>query len=392
MNFNIGSVILNRYEIVKKDFAIGGMSEVHVAKILSNDNFDNNEKDNLVIIKVIKRKIASNPRDQKDSDAQWEKAIDEYKLTWALKDKPNDNVARPIEWKFEKDQIIIVTEFVSGPTLSKLLREKKSLPIKKAMNFFIQMLNGISALHKLNDKKVIIHRDLKSDNIIVSDDLRQIKIIDYGIATSFYNGKFSTNEGTIYCTANYTTPDVLKLKLEILNEASMGDSKAIEKVKQIITTQFDFHALGVILYEMITGDLPFTTTEKDNDRTKIQKWLTYDIPSISNQIPNVPNSIENIIFRCVASMDDDKKFRYKDIDELINDAKTWDDPKREKEPLLKPLEKRKFQKKQIYQISKLKEKEQWYIKWWFFVSVFTISIALIISIIVVIVLSMVNIL
>ena len=166
---------------------------------------------------------------------------------------------------------MIVTEFVNGPTLSKLLNEKKTLPVNKAMDFFMQMLNGIRALHKLNDKKVIIHRDLKTDNIIVSHDYRLIKIIDYGIASSFYDGKFSTTEETIYCTANYTTPDVLKLKPDMMMAASCGDVKANEKVKSVITTQFDFHALGVILYEMITGQLPFTDTEKDNDASKIKK-------------------------------------------------------------------------------------------------------------------------
>lgn len=388
MNFENGEIVLKNYKIFRKNYAIGGMSEVHLAKIVNNE-YDDNSYDNVVVIKVIRKII--NPKNQKDADAQWLKALDEYKLTWALKDHPNDNIARPIEWTQTDDSIIIITEFVSGPTLSKLLTEKKSLPINKAMDYFLQILNGIRALHKLNDKKTVIHRDLKTDNIIVSNDYRQVKIIDYGIATSFYDGRFSTNEGTIYCTANYTTPDVLKLKPQILDAAIKGDKKAIEETKKIITTQFDFHALGVILYEMITGELPFVETERDNDRTKIQKWLNYDIPSVSNQIPNVPNSIENIIFRCVASMDSDKKYRYKDIDEIIDDAKTWNDESRKKEPLIKPLEKRVFQKKQIFQIDKLKTKEAWYLKWWFFITILVVSLLIIVTSITIITLSFLDI-
>ena len=386
MNFNVDSIILKNYKIIKKNFATGGMSEVHLAKIIdgTNPSMDSNNLDNVVLVKVIKKEQGAN---EKDSEAQWKKALDEYKLTWALKDHPCDNVARPIEWKQEDDSIIIITEFVQGPTLSKLLNQKKSLPVNKAMDFFLQMLNGIRALHKLNDKKVIIHRDLKTDNIIVSKDLSQIKIIDYGIATSFYDGKFSTNEETIYCTANYTTPDVLKLKPDILEAATKGDAKASEKVKEVITTQFDFHALGVILYEMICGQLPFSETPKDNDKMKIQKWLKYDLPSLSNQIANVPHSIENIIFRCCASMDSDKKYRYKDIDEIIADAKTWDDPNRANEPLLKPLEKRTFQKKTAFNVDNSKAAEPWYMKWWFFWLVFGVSAAVIITIVVVVILT-----
>ncbi len=137
---------------------------------------------------------------------------------------------------------------------------------------------------------------------------------------------------------------------------------------------------------MISGQLPFTETEKDNDKKKIQKWLSYDIPSLSNQIANVPHSIENIIFRCCASMDDDKKYRYKDIDEIIADAKTWDDPLRAHEPLLKPLEKRTFQKKQCFSIEKQKTKEPWYMKWWFFGVVITLSMMVIVVSVTVIIL------
>ncbi len=380
MTFTNGSIVLNNYKIFKANYAVGGMSEVHLAKIIDHQNNAINEFENVVIIKVIKKE--SNPKNPKDSEAQWKKALDEYQLTWAIKDHPNDNIARPIEWQINDDSIVIVTEFVNGPTLSKLLNEKKTLPVNKAMDFFMQMLNGIRALHKLNDKKVIIHRDLKTDNIIVSHDYRLIKIIDYGIASSFYDGKFSTSEETIYCTANYTTPDVLKLKPDIMTAASCGDAKASEKVKSVITTQFDFHALGVILYEMITGQLPFTDTEKDNDASKIKKWLQYDIPSITNQIANVPHSIENIVFKCCASMEADKKYRYKDIDELIEDAKTWAHPQRANEPLLKPLEKRVFQKKQVFAIDKHKAKEPWYIKWWFFWCVMIVSLVLIIGVVV----------
>lgn len=365
--------IISNYKIIKQ-YGNGGMSKVYLAHSILNPYNSHTKNNDLVIVKVISRAENIN---QKDSDSQWDKAKDEYKLTWTLRDKLNDNIARPIEWQETDDKktYIIISEFIDGPSLTRLLLEKKALPISRAMNYFNQILNGIKFLHQLDDKKVVIHRDLKSDNIILTSDLRRVKIIDYGIASSFYDGNFISNEGTIYCTANYTTPDVLKLNQKTLELASKGDLKAGKKLKEVITTQFDFHSLGVILYEMITGSLPFTEVESESDKLKIEKWLKYDIPSIRNQMPNVPNSIENIIFKCVASKEQDKKFRYNNIDEIINDVQNWNDENRVEEMLLKPLEKRIFQKVKLFDVASNKSKEKWYRKSWFYILISFLSLS-----------------
>ncbi|MGL4950876.1 MAG: serine/threonine-protein kinase [Mycoplasma sp.] len=362
MKYKIGDVV-SGYKVVR-ELSGGGMSDVYLAQNIGSVN------NPYAIIKVIsKESIIKDNSSQKAADDQWRKALDEFTLTWAIFEKPNENIAKPIKWSMNNDKtmVSIVTEYINGPSLSKLISNQKALPIDRAMFYFKQICNGVKHLHHLNEKKVIIHRDLKSENIMLSKDLRQLKIIDYGIATIFYDNAFESGEGTVYCTANYTTPDILQISSNILNEASKGDQKAIKRLKEIITPQFDFHALGVILYEMIIGAFPFTETKEENDREKIKKWLKYDIPVISNIASNVPSSIDNIIFRLTASGEENKKHRYKSIDEIIEDVKTWDDEIRKNEILIKPIEKRNFQQARAFDVSNNKNSDKFYDKWWFFV-------------------------
>lgn len=383
MAYNVGDYV-NGYRI-KKPINGGGMSLVYLAESTSSNELNKN-----VIIKLIsKSKIEhDNGHNAKGIDGQWKKAIDELKLTYQIFTKTHENIAKPILWTTTEDleNIIIITEFVDGPTLSEYIRKQRALKIDRAMFYFKNICQGVKHLHQINEKRTIIHRDLKSDNIMLSKDLRQIKIIDYGIATSIYDNVFESSEGTIYCTANYTTPDILQLKTSIITKAMEGDPKAMKEMASILSVQFDFHALGVILYEMLTGSYVFREIENENDRTKIAKWKTYDLPILSNRIANIPNSIDNILFRLTASKPEDIKYRYKNIDEIIADINTWDDPARKNEPLLKPVEKRKFEQPDVFDIEKLKGTESWYSKWWVFILVNCSSIIVLLLTIIIIVL------
>lgn len=383
MAYNVGDYV-NGYRI-KKPINGGGMSLVYLAESTSSNELNKN-----VIIKLIsKSKIEhDNGHNAKGIDGQWKKAIDELKLTYQIFTKTHENIAKPILWTTTEDleNIIIITEFVDGPTLSEYIRKQRALKIDRAMFYFKNICQGVKHLHQINEKRTIIHRDLKSDNIMLSKDLRQIKIIDYGIATSIYDNVFESSEGTIYCTANYTTPDILQLKTSIITKAMEGDPKAMKEMASILSVQFDFHALGVILYEMLTGSYVFREIENENDRTKIAKWKTYDLPILSNRIANIPNSIDNILFRLTASKPEDIKYRYKNIDEIIADINTWDNPERKNEPLLKPVEKRKFEQPDVFDIEKLKGTESWYSKWWVFILVNCSSIIVLLLTIIIIVL------
>lgn len=373
MEYKAGDIIMG-YKIIK-EFKNGGMSNVYLAENMNtgidSSSFILEDNEKYGVVKVISKLPYKTEKEKKTVDDQWNRAKTEYELTFAIQRKWHPNVAKPINWTFSKDEdsYIIITEYVNGPSLSSFISSQKALTINKAIYYFKKILDGVKFFHHLDEDKTIIHRDLKTDNIMLTKDLREIKIIDYGIASSFYQNKIletENAEGTIYCTANYTTPDVLKLNGEILKGVREGNRKSIEKMKEVITPQFDFHALGVILFEMLTGDFPFTSVKNESDVRKIKNYKQYDIPLIRNLIPNTPNSIENIIFRCTASKPSDIKYRYKSIDELIDDLSSWDSPDRMDEPLIKPIEKRNFQQPKSFDVSKLKDNEFFYTKWWFY--------------------------
>lgn len=368
MKIQIGQNI-HGYKILK-EIGGGGMSMVYMAEPL-NPTVNGDSK---VIFKLITKEMIERTDDSELAKKnQWEKALNEFELTWQIFRSPSDYIAKAIDWHTnpERTYVVLVSEFIDGPSLSKYIEKQRALKVDRAMLYFKNICKGVKHLHCIDPKRTIIHRDLKTDNIMLSQDLRQIKLIDYGIATSFYGNKFESNEGTLYCTAYYSTPDILKLNKAIMDGVNNGEKKAMAEMAKIITVQFDLHALGVILYEMLTGDMPFKT-EKDkdlNDRQKIQRWLKYDLPLLSSSLMNVPTSIDNIIFRLTASKPEDLKYRYKNVQELLADLETWDQPERANEALIKPMEKRVFPNPPVYEVNNLMNNEPFWNKWWLFITI-----------------------
>jgi len=319
---------LNReYELVRELNAGGMSSGIFCVKRTS----DTSKNPSLYIIKEIKKK------EGKSANVTWEKAKDELRLTLSLSSGLKNNfVAYPVDYQLEENTITIVTEYVDGMTLGEYLKKKTLLNPYVAVEYIRQIIEGLKGFHFYSDKRSIIHRDLKIENIMISSDFEQIKIIDYGIATFTYDNILQSNEEAIYCSVPYSTPDVLITREHIKNIKS-GVAGAQKKLVDIITFQFDIHSIGVILYQMLTGSLPMKYKEKMNDLQKISMWLNTDVPSMNSNIPIIPNSLENIVFRCTASKPEDLKYRYKDINELYADLSTWDVPTRFDEPLIKLL-------------------------------------------------------
>jgi serine/threonine-protein kinase len=250
-------------------------------------------------------------------------------------------------------------EYVDGTSLRKYIDLSGSLNVNEAIYYFRLLLEAIRELHSFRGK--IIHRDLKPENILLTKDLRNIKLIDFGISSVIetINDKAKevyTNENVLYGTYPYICPDLLKLK-------SVPPQQRQEMARQIITVQFDFFSLGVIFYEMLTGEKPFYAENYD-DVNVIGLPLKYDIISMHDINPNIHVALENIIFRCLASKPEDVKYRYSSIDQIISDLERY-----EKKPLsfvnaklLKPKNRRVLPIKRTFNVEMQKTKEKFYVK------------------------------
>ncbi|MCQ3914786.1 MAG: serine/threonine protein kinase [Mycoplasmoidaceae bacterium] len=249
------------------------------------------------------------------------------------------------------DEIVLIMDYIDGVTLRSYLNKQGCLTPKVALNIFKKMLNGIKQLHHYKQK--IIHRDLKPENIMVSHDLSKVVIVDFGISSVVNDDikKVMTDELELYGTASYILPDLLA---EYANKQG----------ERHISVQSDFFSLGVILYEMIMGTLPFDQLKfpsgQLDKRGTIKLPLRYDMINISSN-PTIPPSLENIIYRCIASKPAEKINRYTDVDQIIEDVNKCLpllDKKNDTTPLLKPVSQRFYQRESLIDLDTIKTNQK----------------------------------
>ena len=174
----------------------------------------------------------------------------------------------------------IIMEYVEGKTLKQLLKKRGSLTLSEAIDIMVQLTDGMAHAHD----SYIIHRDLKPQNIMIQDD-GQIKITDFGIAMAL-NSTQLTQTNSVMGSVHYLPPE----------QASGKGS----------TTKSDIYSMGIIFYELLTGKLPF----KGENAVEIAlKQMRDPIPSLKEDNPNIPQSIENIILKATAK---NPKNRYED--------------------------------------------------------------------------------
>ncbi len=331
-NLEIGSIYLNKYKIIKT-LGEGGMnSVVYFAENINYSDSEPTEKFKYVALKVIYR-----TPDTTDSD--WTKILDERVTIGRLMDNP---YIVSLELYFptsaQKDKIIFSMEYVNGPSLTKLIKNRGSLSIVEALSIFKKIILGVNYMH--NRERTIIHRDLKPENILLSKDLLDVKISDFGVASVVQNidgnnYNVLSNETNVFGTIPYISPDVL--------------SKTLRKK---ISTQLDFHALGIIFYEMLVGYKPFEIYD-ETDPQIITYFSNFDITPMKKINSKFVNDIENIFLRLTASKDSDKKFRYNNCFEILDDIRKVENVilnKREESKLLVPLNKRNYQSIELFQI------------------------------------------
>lgn len=195
----------------------------------------------------------------------------------------------------------LVMEYVKGMDLKRFIQTQYPIPYAKIVDIMEQILSAVSLAHEHR----IIHRDLKPQNILM-DESGVVKITDFGIAIALTETSI-TQTNTMLGSVHYLSPEQAR--------GSMA------------TNQSDVYAVGIILYEMLTGNVPF---DGESAVTIALKHFQEEMPSVKMFDPNIPQSLENVVLHATAK---DPADRYKTAEEMSRDlytvlaANRWNEPK-----------------------------------------------------------------
>ncbi|RVU54758.1 Stk1 family PASTA domain-containing Ser/Thr kinase [Anaerosphaera multitolerans] len=270
----IGKVLGNRYEILEK-IGTGGMGDVYKAH--------DRKLDRIVAVKVLKPEYTD--------DSTFIRKFKRESLAAASISHPNivsiyDVGSEEID---NKKIHYIVMEFIDGKTLKEIIREDGRLNEKRALNYTVQVAEALKTAHS----KGIVHRDIKTQNIMVTRDDR-VKVTDFGIARVADNATV-TATNAIMGSVHYFSP-----------EQARGAN---------VDNRSDLYSLGIVLYEMLTGKLPF---DAENPVSVALMQVQNDMPLPSKSYSDISPAADSIVLKLTMKNPDD---RYRDVYTLIRDIK-----------------------------------------------------------------------
>ena len=264
----IGKTI-SHYKILEK-LGQGQMGVVYKARDVKLDR--------LVALKFLPHYLTSDP-------AEKERFVREAKAASAL-NHPNITTVHEID-EFE-GQIFIVMEYIEGRTLKRTI-EQDRLSVKEVLDIGIQVCDGLNAAHEKN----MVHRDIRSDNIMLTAK-GQVKIMDFGLA-ELKQASEPTRSGSTAGTAAYMSP-----------EQAQG---------QEVDRRSDIFSVGVVLYELLTGRLPF---EGEHQAAIVYSILTENPQPVARFNNQVSDRLENTVFKALAK---GREGRYHHADDLLADLR-----------------------------------------------------------------------
>lgn len=275
-----GAKINDRYQIIKT-LGEGGMANVYLA-------FDTILNRN-VAVKVLRGDLAT---DEKFVRRFQREALSASNLS-------HPNIVEMYDFGEEDGQNYIVMEYVAGKTLKQLLKKRGKLTVTEVIDIMLQLTDGMAHAHD----SYIIHRDIKPQNIMILEN-GMIKITDFGIAMAL-NTTQLTQTNSVMGSVHYLAPEQVN-----------GKGSTIKS---------DIYSMGIVMFELLTGVIPY----KGDSAVEIAlKHLKEPLPSIKKLIPDLPQSIENIILKSTAK---NPKNRYSDAREMYDDIKTALDDSRSNE-------------------------------------------------------------
>ena len=276
-----GQIIGGRYKIVKS-IGEGGMANVYLA--------EDTILDRKVAIKVLRGDLADD-----------EKFIRRFQReAQSVANLSHPNIVEVYDVEEEEGQHYIVMEYIEGKTLKQLLQKRGALTLSEVIDIMLQLTDGLAHAHEA----YIIHRDIKPQNIMIQDD-GLVKITDFGIAMAL-NATQLTQTNSVMGSVHYLPP-----------EQANGKGSTIKS---------DIYSLGILMYELLTGSVPF---KGDNAVEIALKHLKERIPSIRRQNPTIPQSVENIVLKATAK---NPKNRYDSVRKMNSDLKECLNEDRVNEP------------------------------------------------------------
>ena len=280
---NRGDLIDNRYKIIKS-IGEGGMANVYLAfdTILERE----------VAVKILRGDLS-------DDEKFIRRFQREANSASSLR---HPNIVEMYDVGEDDGKYFIVMEYVDGKTLKGLIKKRGPLNLSESIDIMLQLTSGIACAHD----SYIIHRDIKPQNVMILEDGR-VKITDFGIAMALNNNEL-TQTNSVMGSVHYLPP-----------EQASGSGSTIKS---------DIYSLGILMFELLTGKVPF----KGENAVEIAiKHMKNQIPSVCKINSSIPQSVENIILKACAK---NPKNRYESAGEMYEDLKTCLDVSRTDEARL----------------------------------------------------------
>ncbi len=280
-----GYLLGERYRIIDT-LGEGGMANVYLAEdiILQRK----------VAVKILRLDLQNEPQTQ----ARFQREA------LATSELSHPNIVSVLDVGTDHGLPYMVMEYVDGPNLKEYIQKNSPLDLNEIIRIMDQILSAVALAHKHN----VIHRDLKPQNILM-DKRGNIKIADFGIAVAL-NQSSITQTNSVMGSVHYMSP-----------EQTRGG---------MVTKQSDIYSLGIILYELITGTVPFNG---DTPVAIALKHAQEPIPSIRKKDSSVPQALENVVLKATAK---DPRDRYATAQEMKADLDSSLDPERADEPVFVP--------------------------------------------------------
>ncbi len=317
-----GELIDGRYQLLRQ-VANGGMAAIYEAI--------DTRLDRKVAVKIMHSHLAQD-------DAYVSRFIREAKAAAALS-HPNIVAVQDQGWNQNGvPAVFLVMELIEGHTLREYLNERGRFEIKDAINYLTPILSALSAAHALG----IVHRDIKPENIMISNEGR-VKVADFGLARGELIGSTMTAESSVILgSVSYLSPEQV--------QRGIADSRS------------DVYAAGIVAYEMLIGDKPFTA---DSPIQIAYMHVNEEVPRLRSKRKEIPQELDELIARATAKNPDDRPRTASEFLDELAQIQVNLDPKKNQmslgldlpvEPIREKSQKKETTKSEIFATNEHQEK------------------------------------